>query len=88
MIISNTLKIIIFGIIAIIISGFIVLFNMRNGDSDEKPVFCAQDAKLCSDGSYVSRVPPKCDFALCHKENLIIIESPKANEKISSPILI
>ena len=49
---------------------------------------CTQDAKLCSDGSYVSRVQPKCDFALCLKENLIIIESPEANEKISSPVFI
>ncbi len=26
---------------------------------------CAQDAKLCPDGSYVSRVSPSCDFAVC-----------------------
>lgn len=31
----------------------------------EKPVVCAMDAKLCPDGSHVSRIPPKCDFALC-----------------------
>ena len=49
---------------------------------------CAQDAKLCSDGSYVSRVSPKCDFALCPKEDLIIVESPKPREIISSPIFI
>jgi len=28
-------------------------------------VFCAQDAKKCSDGSYVSRHGPKCEFAAC-----------------------
>ncbi len=27
--------------------------------------YCAQDAKLCPDGSYVGRVAPKCDFAEC-----------------------
>jgi len=26
---------------------------------------CAQDVKKCPDGSYVSRVLPKCDFAPC-----------------------
>ena len=30
-----------------------------------EPVMCAQDAKQCSDGSYVSRVAPRCDFAAC-----------------------
>lgn len=28
-------------------------------------VFCAQDAKQCSDGSYVGRTGPKCEFAPC-----------------------
>ncbi len=28
-------------------------------------IACTQDAKLCPDGSYVSRVPPTCDFAPC-----------------------
>lgn len=28
-------------------------------------IACTQDAKLCPDGSYVSRTGPKCDFAPC-----------------------
>ncbi len=28
-------------------------------------VACTMDAKLCPDGSYVGRVLPECDFALC-----------------------
>lgn len=32
--------------------------------SDEQAV-CTQDAKLCPDGSYVSRQPPTCEFAKC-----------------------
>ncbi len=32
-------------------------------------VICAADAKLCSDGSYVGRVAPNCEFALCPGEN-------------------
>ncbi len=31
----------------------------------EDRVFCTQDAKQCSDGSYVSRVAPSCQFAEC-----------------------
>lgn len=30
-----------------------------------EPVACAQDAKLCPDGSYVSRTAPRCEFAPC-----------------------
>jgi len=30
-----------------------------------KPVACTQEAKLCSDGSSVSRTGPNCEFAEC-----------------------
>ncbi len=30
-----------------------------------KPVACTQDARLCPDGSSVSRVAPRCEFATC-----------------------
>jgi len=32
---------------------------------DEEPMVCPMDTKQCPDGSYVGRVPPKCDFAPC-----------------------
>jgi len=32
---------------------------------DDNPVQCLTDAKLCSDGSTVSRTPPECLFAEC-----------------------
>ena len=31
----------------------------------EKSVACTQDAKLCPDGSYVSRTGPNCEFTAC-----------------------
>lgn len=34
----------------------------------EEPVFCTMDAKQCPDGSFVSRVPPDCEFAPCPGE--------------------
>jgi len=34
-------------------------------DTAEEPIFCAMDVKTCPDGSYVVRVPPKCEFAAC-----------------------
>lgn len=41
-----------------------------NKEEVQKPIqkegaMCTQDAKLCDDGSYVSRTGPKCEFAQC-----------------------
>ncbi len=38
--------------------------------NQEMPVVCTMEARLCPDGSYVGRVPPNCDFALCPSEAL------------------
>ncbi|MFH1671160.1 MAG: GerMN domain-containing protein [Candidatus Portnoybacteria bacterium] len=56
--------------------------------NSEEPVACTMEAKLCSDGSYVGRVAPDCDFALCPKEDLIQVESPQASDTITSPLVI
>jgi hypothetical protein len=71
-----------------LIGGGAYFYLLKQKDSESKNVFCAQDAKLCSDGSYVSRIPPNCDFNKCPKEDLIIVENPKAGEEISSPLFI
>ena len=54
----------------------------------EKSVYCTQEAKLCSDGSYVGRTGPNCEFSLCPKEDLISVEEPSAYEEISSPLVL
>ena len=53
----------------------------------QEAVYCTQDAKLCSDGSYVSRTGSECAFAACPKEDLIMVESPRAYEEVSSPLV-
>ncbi len=70
-------------IIAIVAIG-LLWFLIRK----EKPVVCTMDAKVCPDGSYVSRIPPKCNFAPCPKEDLIQIQNLQANEIITSPLII
>lgn len=50
--------------------GPLKLFEKRQLDMPES-VACPMDAKLCSDGSYVGRIPPDCDFAACPKEDLV-----------------
>lgn len=37
----------------------------QGGENKEESVFCTQDAKLCPDGSYVSRTGKNCQFAQC-----------------------
>jgi len=78
-------KILIILIIVVVGAG---IWLVTNESKSPEPVVCTMDAKLCSDGSYVSRISPNCDFARCPKEDLIVIESPIANEEISSPVSI
>lgn len=49
---------------------------------------CPWGIKLCLDGSFVSRVPPECNFASCPQESLIKIKGLKAYDLITSPLVI
>jgi hypothetical protein len=76
-------------IILFLLSGVLIYLNLSNLIKlKNKKVFCPQDVKLCSDGSFVSRIPPNCEFQMCPKEDLIIVENPIAGEEISSPLFI
>ena len=81
----NKISIIIIVAFLIIASG--IVFGLKFFGQPGQTV-CTQDAKLCSDGSYVGRTGPNCEFAACPKENLIQVESPGANEVISSPLIV
>jgi hypothetical protein len=66
------------------------LFSFPYWDSGkETPGACTMEAKQCPDGSYVSRIPPDCEFSLCPGEKEgILVYSPKTNEEIESPLKI
>jgi len=83
-------KAITFAIISILlIGGGVVYFYLpKQKGGENKKVFCTQEAKFCSDGSYVSRTAPNCEFQMCPKEDLIVVENPRAGEEISPPLLI
>ena len=81
---NNKYLLIIVVVIILILGGVYCLI----GQKEPEPVVCTTDVKLCSDGSYVGRVPPDCEFAPCPKENLIQVETPQANETISSPLIV
>ena len=74
----------IIAIILIVILGGFYFFSSR-----EQQIACTLEAKICPDGSSVSRVAPNCDFAPCPGEKEgILISSPKRNETIKSPLII
>ena len=68
---------------------FLVIFVLIINRKQEKIIGCTLDAKICPDGSSVGRTLPNCDFSLCPgEEEGILISSPKAKQKIESPIII
>jgi translocator protein len=44
------------------------IWQLNKVDSGPETVFCTQEAKLCSDGSYVGRSGPSCEFDPCPGE--------------------
>ncbi|MDD5760443.1 MAG: Gmad2 immunoglobulin-like domain-containing protein [Candidatus Pacebacteria bacterium] len=72
--------------IIVILIGLILVGAVYYFLNKEKPVACQMDAKECPDGSFVGRVPPNCEFALCPGEEAgILITSPEKEEEIFSP---
>ena len=55
-------KVLIILIILVVAAGIWLGLRLIIG---EEPVACTMDAKLCLDGSYVGRIGPDCEFALC-----------------------
>ncbi|MBM4402634.1 MAG: hypothetical protein FJ044_05310, partial [Candidatus Cloacimonetes bacterium] len=64
---SSILIIVIIALLVIGATGLVVYLQAvePGTDQSQKLIACAQDAKQCPDGSYVSRVPPNCSFAPC-----------------------
>ncbi len=52
---------------AFLIGGFVLGSKNKNNPPAGGPKACTQEAKLCPDGSYVSRTGPNCEFAQCPK---------------------
>jgi hypothetical protein len=59
-----------FVFIIILIVGILFFVITKFFDKPEQ-MFCTQEAKLCSDGSYVGRTGPDCDFAECPNNEVL-----------------
>lgn len=76
-------------LIVIGIAGYaFILLRPAREDGATSPIACTEEAKICSDGSAVGRTGPLCEFASCPKEDLIVVESPRPYEEVSSPVVV
>ena len=64
---KNPKVVIAFFIIAAVLGGIFYLIYPTPEEYNPEPdgVACTLEAKMCPDGSYVGRVGPDCQFALC-----------------------
>src|SRR3989338_6642737 len=60
----NKLRIIL-GVIFLLLFSISVLYLGQQFSNKSKKQICTQEAKLCPDGSTVSRIGPNCEFAKC-----------------------
>jgi len=57
-------------IILLLVLGY-TAYAEDNGKGTQAPVACTMEARICPDGSYVSRIAPDCEFAKCPDESSI-----------------
>ncbi len=69
---NSTIKLVIIAIVIVSVGTTIWWFGTHK--SQEEQVYCTQDAKLCPDGSYVGRVAPNCEFAVCPDVKIGLLE--------------
>jgi hypothetical protein len=74
---NNILKIVIVALV-VLFAGYLVYASLSNPDrpadnspTSTEPVVCTMEAKLCSDGSYVGRTGPNCEFSPCPASSTI-----------------
>jgi hypothetical protein len=51
-------------LVVVVVVGYFLL-NKDNNSSDGELVACTQEARQCSDGSFVGRTGPNCEFVEC-----------------------
>jgi hypothetical protein len=88
---------VVYGLVAVaIVAGLMHLFTNEAVapvvDDESGDVMCPADAMECPDGSYVGRVAPSCEFAVCPEMNaaetnqMIQVNAPQSGQVISSPL--
>lgn len=79
--ISIPLVIVIIAVV-VLVGGGATYYYITNSNSQPKPVACAEEAKVCPDGSSVGRTGPNCEFAQC--PDIIVEDGPEIREAEAS----
>ena len=85
-------RVLVFFVILVLVT--ILYFLFKSSVTNKNPEFdvvvaCTLDAKVCSDGTTVGRVPPSCEFSLCPGEaEGILVSSPMSDAEITNPVKI
>jgi hypothetical protein len=80
-------------VVLVSFSGWLFLLG-RVPTTEEIPVACTTEAKICPDGSAVGRTGPNCEFTPCGEEpepatdDFIVIDSPLPGVTITSPVTV
>lgn len=72
-------------LIVVIIFAIAGYLDYQNKLNNQKPVACTMDAKACPDGSYVGRIAPNCEFALCPEVTTILYKNDEYGFEITLP---
>ncbi len=80
------------GIFILVIGVYLLARTQEKSPRPQEAVICTQDAKMCWDGSFVSRQAPSCEFVSCPDvitENAVIkVTEPVPFAKVGLPITI
>lgn len=72
-------KLFIFGIISVVFLAGCIGSEKSASVGNNDVVFCTEDAKICPDGTAVSRTPPDCEFAACPQLNSAVMPEKSIN---------
>lgn len=74
---NNRVFVLVFIAVVFILGGLLYIYNpepVEFKNPKEDGVVCTMDAKLCPDGSYVSRTGPNCEFQECSSTTTPVFE--------------
>lgn len=74
------------GIVLVALIGGIVTVVIQNTQK-EGVVACTMDAKICSDGNTVGRVPPTCEFAPCPLTDIVPVVTSTTTDQIIDDVV-
>lgn len=70
----------------IVMSMVFASLTLRSTDRQPEPLVCTTEVKQCSDGSYVGRTAPNCEFEECSSVDLVIDGNEERDENSTDDV--